>query len=95
MASGVGTDTLDFTSTPSDEVTKTVTTAGLSATSHIEAFFQHGDTTSDNGADEHEEAAAMCPLVCKYLSATTFDVKAMCLGMLGVGTFKFHWVWSD
>lgn len=91
----IGTDTLDFTTTPSEEVTKTVTTSGLSATSHIEAWFQHGDTTADNGADEHEEAAEWVRLVCKYLSATTFEVKAMCQGALAIGTFKFHWVWSD
>lgn len=95
MASAVGTDTVDFTATPSEETVKTVTTAGLSATSHIEAFFQHGDSTSDNGVDEHEEAAAVCPLVCKYLSATTFETKAMPIAATGVGTFKFHWVWSD
>lgn len=91
----IGTDTLDFTSTPSEETTKIVTTAGLSATSHIEAWFQHGDTTADGSADEHEEAAAMCRLACKYLSATTFEVKGMPINSLGIGTFKFHWVWSD
>lgn len=91
----LGTDTLDFGATPAEETTKVVTTAGLSGTSHIEAWFQHGDTTADNGGDEHEEAAALCPLGCKYLSATTFEVKAMPIAMLGIGTFKFHWAWSD
>ena len=91
----IGTDTLDFGATPAEEATKIVTTSGLSATSHIEAWFQHGDSTGDNGADEHEEAAALCPLACKYLSATTFEVKAMPIAALAIGTFKFHWVWSD
>lgn len=91
----VGTDTIDFSTTPSEFATKTVTTSGLSATSHIEAFFMHGDTTADNGVDEHEEAAALCPLVCKFLSATTFETKASPIAMVGIGTFKFHWVWSD
>ena len=92
---GIGTDTIDFGATPVEETTKVVTTSGLSSTSHIEAWFQHGDTTADSGVDEHEEAAALCPLVCKYLSATTFEVKAMPIAAMGIGTFKFHWVWSD
>jgi hypothetical protein len=91
----VGTDTMDFGATPAEEATKIVTVVGLSPTSHIEAWFQHGDTTADNGIDEHEEAAALCPLVCKYLSATTFEAKAMPIAMLGLGQFKFHWTWSD
>lgn len=91
----VGTDTIDFGSTPAEEATKVVTTAGLSATSHIEAWFQHGDTTADNGVDEHEEAAMLMPLACKYLSATTFEVKAMPIAAMGIGLFKFHWTWSD
>lgn len=91
----IGTDSIDFTATPSEEATQTVTTVGLLTTSHIEAWFMHGDTTADNGVDEHEEAAALCPLGCKYLSSTTFEVKAMPIAMTGVGLFKFHWVWSD
>lgn len=91
----IGTDSIDFTTTPGEEATKTVTTAGLSTTSHIEAWFMHGDTTADNGVDEHEEAAALCPLVCKYLSSTTFEVKAMPIAATGIGLFQFHWIWSD
>jgi len=92
----VGTDTFDFGADPgAEDVTKLVTVSGLSATSHIEAWFHHGDTTANNGTDEHEEAAALCPLACKYVSATQFEAKAMPLAAQGVGQFKFHWAWSD
>ena len=60
----VGTATLDFGATPAEETTVTVAgQAGFVATSAVEAWVQHGDSTADNGVDEHEEMAALCPLV--------------------------------
>lgn len=92
----VGTGVIDFGATPSEEATATVTgQAGLVAATHIEAWFQHGDSTSDNGVNEHEEAAAVCPLSCKKTVDGSFEVKAMPISALGIGTFKFHFAWSN
>jgi hypothetical protein len=92
----VGTGIIDFGSTPSEEATLTITgQAGLVSTTHIEAWFQHGDSTADNGVTEHEEAAAICPLACKWTVDGSFQVIAMPIAGLGIGTFKFHWAWSN
>lgn len=91
-----GTATLDFGATPAEEATVTVTgQAGVVSTSHIEAWFQHGDTTTDNGADEHEEGAALCPLACKWTVDGSFEIKGMPIAATGLSTFKVHWVWSN
>ncbi len=91
-----GTATLDFTTTPSEETTLVVTgQAGLISTTHIEAWIQGNDVTSDNGADEHAEFSAMCPLACKWTVDGSFEIKAMPIGALGLGTFLVHWAWSN
>lgn len=95
MASGSGTIQLFFTGTPSEEAGAVVTgQTGLDATSHIEAWFQHGDTASGNGMDEHEEAAALCPLNCKFSAPGQFAITAQPMAALGVGFFNVHFFWS-
>jgi hypothetical protein len=90
-----GTATLDFTSTPAEETTVIVSgQTGFVSTSAVEAWFQHGDTTVDNGVDEHEEAAALCPLACKWTVDGSFEIKAMPIAAVGMNTFKVHWVWN-
>ncbi len=91
-----GTATLDFTSTPSEETTLVVTgQAGLISTTHIEAWIEHSDSTADNSFDEHSEFAAMCPLACRWTVDGSFEIKAMPIGALGLGTFLVHWAWSN
>lgn len=93
---GVGTGVIDFTATPSDEATVTVTgQAGLVSTTHIEAWFQHGDSTADNGVDEHAEAAQHMSLACKWTVDGSFQVIAQPMLALAIGTFKFHFAWSN
>lgn len=94
----VGTGTIDFGTTPADEASVTISgQTGLIATSHIEAWFHFGnnDTTVDNGIEEHEEAAAMCPLVCQWTVDGSFLVTAQPLSVGGTGLFKFHYAWSN
>jgi hypothetical protein len=95
MAVTKGTDEIDFGSNPTSEATKVVTTSGLISNDHLEAWFQHGDTTTDNDGEMHEMAAGQCQLSCKYLTGTTFEVKAYPSEFLGTGLFKFHWVRSN
>lgn len=87
-----GTATLDFGASPVDTAEVTVSgQSGLSSGSYIEAFFM-SESTSDNTADEHEEASALCPLVCQYVNATSFKIIAHPIAILGVGTFSVRWV---
>jgi len=91
-----GTATLDFGATPADEASVVVTgQAGIVSGSLVEAWFMQNDTTADNGADEHNEASAMCPLVCGAIVAGTgFTIFANTLGVLGIGQFKVKWAWN-
>lgn len=90
-----GSATLDFGATPTDEASVVVTgQAGIVAGSDVEAYFM-ADSTADNGVDEHQEAGALCKLVCgSIVAGTGFTVYAHCLAMLGIGQFKIRWVWS-
>jgi len=91
-----GTATLDFGSTPTDVASVVVTgQAGIVSGSLVEAWFMQDDTTADNGSDEHNEASAMCQLVCgAIVAATGFTIFANTLGVLGIGTFKVKWAWT-
>jgi hypothetical protein len=90
-----GTATLDFGATPTDTATAVVTgQAGIVAGSAAEAFFMR-ETTADNGLEEHEEAASVCPLVCGAIVAGTgFTIFADSLGPLAIGQFSVRWVWN-
>lgn len=90
-----GNATLNFGSTPTEETSVAVTgQAGILAGSHVEAFFMR-ETAADNGVDEHEEAAALCPLVCgSIVAGTGFTIFAMPIAALGVGQFSVRWVWN-
>jgi hypothetical protein len=90
-----GTAVLDFGATPAESASVAVIgQAGIVAGSHVEAFFMR-ESTADNGVDEHEEAAAMCPLVCgSIIAGTGFTIIAHPIGALGTGAFNVRWVWS-
>ena len=95
MAATKGTDEIDFGSDPTDTATMTVTTgvSGLVAGSYIEAFIMHGDSTANNTADDHEYFATIARLSCKYVSATSFELKIHVEGLI-TGLVKFRWVAS-
>lgn len=87
-----GTATLDFGVTPVDTATVLVSgQSGLTSASFIEAFFMQ-EITGDNGADEHAEGAALCPLVCEFVDASSFNIHAHPIAALGLGQFKTRWV---
>lgn len=90
-----GTAVLDFGASPAESASVAVTgQAAILAGSHVEAFFMR-ETTGDNGVDEHEEAAALCPLVCGAIVAGTgFTIYAHPIAMLGLGTFTLRWAWA-
>jgi len=90
-----GTAILDFGANPAEGATVVITgQAGIIAGSHAEAFFMK-DSTGDNGADEHEEAAALCPLICESVVAGAgFTIRAMPISALGLGQFTVRWVWN-
>jgi hypothetical protein len=90
-----GIATLDFGSTPAEEAQVGVTgQAGIVSGSFVEAFFMR-ETTADNGVDEHEEAAAMCRLVCgAVVAGAGFTIYATAIHALATGTFSVRWVWN-
>ena len=91
----LGTTTLDFGASPVEEASVAVTgQAGIVAGSHVEAWFA-GDTTADNTLDEHNEGAALCPLVAgSIVVGTGFTITAQPIAMLGIGQFTVHWRWT-
>ena len=89
-----GTATIDFGSTPSETASVVVNDAGVVSGSFIEAFFM-STSTVDNGTDEHEEAAALCPLVCgAIIPGVGFTITAAPIAGLGIGTFTVNWVYA-
>ena len=53
------------------------------------------ESTADNSLEEHEEGAALCPLVCgNIVPGTGFTIYAHPIAMLGVGTFNLRWAWA-
>lgn len=90
----VGTAVLDFGATPAESASVVVTgQTGILAGSHVRAFFMR-ESTADNSIDEHEEAAALCPLSCgTIVPGTGFTICASPIAMLGVGTFNIRWNW--
>ena len=89
-----GTAVIDFGSTPSDTASVVITgQTAIVAGSHAEAFFM-GESTASNGVDEHEEAAALCPLVCSAIVAGVgFTIVAHPIAALGIGSLTARWVW--
>jgi hypothetical protein len=90
-----GTAVLDFTSTPSQDAQVAVTgQATIVAGSHAEAFWMV-ESTATNDADDHEQAATLCKLVCSdVVAGTGFTIRARPLHALATGTFNVRWVWN-
>jgi hypothetical protein len=89
-----GNAVLDFGVNPTDVASVAITgQAAIVAGSQCEAWFMRS-ATATNGLDEHEEAAALCKLVCgNIVPGVGFTVYAHCLAMLGVDQFTIQWVW--
>jgi len=85
-----GTATLPFGATPTD-VASVVVDSGDASVTTAEAWWV-ARSTAGNGTDEHEEGAALCPLVCTVPAAGIFTVNAHTIAMLGVGDFTIDWV---
>jgi hypothetical protein len=87
-----GTDTIDFGATPTDTATKLVTgLAGLTTSSHLEAWIQGGDTTGDNDVDAHRSLAISGRLRCEYVSDTSMNIVIDLMMGLATGTFLTHY----
>lgn len=90
-----GTAIIDFSTTPSDEATVTVTgQAGIIAGSHVEAFVMR-ESHTDNDVDEHEMLATLGRMVCgNIVAGTGFDIKCELIGLLAINKFNVRWVWN-
>lgn len=87
------TTTIDFGATPVDGKTFTITDAGVSAASYVEAYIQSNDTTINNTADDHRAAAASMRLSCEA-AAGAFNLEVHLLFGLVTGQFKVRYVYS-
>lgn len=97
MATGQGTETIDFGAFPgSNEASITVTGQGsILATSKAEAYVMGDDSTSDHTASDHRYFVALVGLSCGTPTASTgFTIYARSFEKLQ-GTYKVRWVWAD
>jgi hypothetical protein len=68
---------------------------GIVSGSHVEAFFQHSDSTASNTTDDHEQASSCCRLSCgDIVAGTGFTITAVPLAGQMSGTFTVRWVWN-
>ena len=91
----IGTATLDFGSTASNETSVVVTgQTGISATSHVEACIMlngSGDVLTDQ-----KFANIAIKLACgEIVPGTGFTVRAYCTIGYVIGTFTVSWTWRD
>ena len=94
-AQGSGVADIFFTGNPSEEGGVNISgVTGVDSTTIAEAWFQHGDTSAhgDNGTDEHEEAAALCPLRVQC-TLNTLNISGKAIAALGTGFFQVHYFW--
>lgn len=92
MAAGQGVATIDFGATPVDGGTFTITDAAITSSMYVEAFVQHGDTTTDNDADAHSMAAASFRL--STIPGTgSFTLEVALLFWMVTGTFKIRYAY--
>lgn len=94
MASATGTATVDFGLAPGPRTVATVTgQTGITAGSHVEAFFM-ADSTADHSDYEHQMAAMVVKLTCgNVVDGVGFDIVATSLVNMR-GAFAVRWVWS-
>jgi hypothetical protein len=68
---------------------------GILATSHCEAFWMSNDSTAGATANDHQQAAALCPLSCEnVVAADGFDIVATPIAGVMSGTWGIRWVWN-
>jgi len=90
---GTGTTTVDFGATPVGEATFTISDAGVSAASYVEAWFQYNDTTAGNVAEMHKTLGFFCKPNC---SAGSSQFLAYCglTGGLATGQYKLRYAFT-
>lgn len=87
----LGTATLAFGATPTDEATVEATTSGLTATDHIDAFVMADDSTAANDTTAHRFLALSGRFSCEYVSATSLRIRCDVTMGLATGDFTVHW----
>jgi hypothetical protein len=92
MATGKGTATIDFGSTPVSGAVITVTDAAILSTNYVEAFVQI-EATGDNTNEDHHHAAVSWKLSCLAANGS-FDLYVDCLADLCYGTFKIRYAFA-
>lgn len=93
MASGVGTDVIDFGSAPGTNIVSTTITGqtDITTSAHVEAWIM-SEATATHNAYEHQIAPIKLT-VGSLVNGVGFTVSAVTDWRL-TGTFNFRWVWS-
>ena len=94
MASGVGDAVIDFGAWPgSNEASVAVAAAGVTATSHVEAWVMGNETTADHTAADHRYFPLFASLTTEP-GTDDFNVYARSTQKLQ-GLWKLHYVWAS
>lgn len=96
MATGTGTATVDFGSTPTEIATETVTgQAGIAVGDHVECYFVGDDFTTDNPVDVHKWVLPtfVRPVADALVAGTGFTITLLSQFQL-TGQVKVRWVWA-
>ena len=92
MATGTGTATISFGTTPVAEMQFTVTDAAIANTNYVEAFVMT-DTITGNDVDSHRHAAASWKMSC-LANTGNFTLDVTCLLDMCFGDFKIRYVYA-
>lgn len=87
-----GTTTVDFGSTPIDTKQFTITDAAMAGKTFVEAFIMGDDSTGNNDAQSHKQAAALMVLSAEVPIGNNFNVNADVLWGRVTGQFKLRYV---
>ena len=95
MATGQGTEVINFGAFPgSNETSVVVSAPGITAGSKAEAFMMGDDTSADHTASDHRYAAALMGLTCGTPGTGSFTIYARSIEKLQ-GQFSVRFVWAD
>lgn len=97
MASGTGTATIDFGSSPGSNETSSVVTGitSIGGSAKVSAFVMADDTSSNHTASDHKYFSELASLACGAVSAGTgFTIYARSIHKL-TGQWTVRYVWVD
>ena len=84
---------VDFGATPAETASASATVSGVTSATPVRVWIQGSDTTSNNDATAHAQAAVAMALIAT-MSANTIAVEASTLAGLATGKFKVRYSYT-